>query len=451
MGYLSVSFTHKNTDIFLREKLSLSNEVKKREILRLIKSSSSVKECFVLSTCNRVEIFAVVDDFKKASNFIILALSRISGVESSELENRADIYEDNGAIHHLFCVAASLDSLVVGETQIVGQLKEACNFAKQNLAMENEIEIAIHYALKCAAQIRNKTEISKNPISVSSVAVAMAKEKLGSLEGVNAVVIGAGEMSELACKHLIANGAKITILNRNIQNGEILANKLNLIDAKNIECENFSNLEISQKNVSFDSLSNLKNYINKNNLFFSATGSQMPIITDDLLENVDFKRYFFDIAVPRDIEINMGENIEVYAVDDLEEIVKKNLVLREKEASIAYSIVGKNTTEFFKKLNNNAITPLIKALRITADEVSQNELNKALIKGYLKNSDKNEAKKLIQQVLNAFLHKATINLKNLDDKDEIDNVANVILDIFDLNEKYEKFINLDNKENDNEI
>lgn len=424
MSYMSVSFTHKNTDIFMREKLSFSNEVKKREILRLIGSNSAIKECFVLSTCNRVEIFAFVDNFEVASKFVVQAISKVSGVEFDELESRADIYEDYGAIHHLFSVAASLDSLVVGETQIVGQLKDAYKFALENGNLGDEIKKAIAKALKCAAEIRNKTEISKNPISVSSVAVSMAKEKLGSLENVDAVVIGAGEMSELACKHLLTHGAKVTILNRNLQNAKNLA--YNLGDE-----------------VKFDSLEKLKSYINKFSLIFSATGATGAIITDDLIESVDFKRYFFDIAVPRDIELSDSDDIEVYAVDDLEDIVKRNLILREEQARIAYGIVGSSTSEFFKEIKTQACTPIVKALRQRAREVSANELDKAIKKGYLKNSDKEEARKLIHQVFKAFLHTPSVNLKNLDDKNEIDSATNAVLDIFGLNEIYESFVKED--------
>ena len=241
MAYMSVSFTHKNTDITVREKLSFSNDVRKKEILRLLASNSAIEECLVLSTCNRVEIFTVVSDFDEAQKFVLLALSRVSGVSYDELAERADIYEDYGAIHHLFAVAASLDSLVVGETQIVGQLKDAYKFAMQNARAGAQIARAIDEALKCAARIRNQTEISKNPISVSSVAVAMAKDRLGSLQGADAVVVGAGEMSELACKHLLANGANITILNRNLAGAQRLAASLlgeNSLDAKNCADEN---------------------------------------------------------------------------------------------------------------------------------------------------------------------------------------------------------------------
>lgn len=488
MAYMSVSFTHKNTDITVREKLSFSNDVRKKEILRLLASNSAIEECLVLSTCNRVEIFTVVSDFDEAQKFVLLALSRISGVSFEELQNLADIYEDRGAIHHLFAVAASLDSLVVGETQIVGQLKDAFKFAKQNSHAGAQIARAIDEALKCAARIRNQTEISKNPISVSSVAVAMAKDRLGSLQGADAVVVGAGEMSELACKHLLANGANITILNRNLAGAQRLAASLlgeNSLDAKDCADENPSTGKNSdglnsgnvanfagenpkddknstacanssaqvQSRIKIDSLDNLKKYLNVNSLFFSATGSQEPIITDSLLEPKSFKRYFFDIAVPRDVELTQSEDVEVYSVDDLEEIVKKNLLLREEQAQIAYSIVAKCTNEFFKWLRAAASTPIIKALRQSAKQVAELELAKALKKGYLKHSDAEEARKLIHQVFKAFLHAPTVNLKNLGEADDEGGTVNALVEIFELQENYEKFLNQENEKKDrqNEI
>ena len=496
MAYMSVSFTHKNTDITVREKLSFSNDVRKKEILRLLASNSAIEECLVLSTCNRVEIFTVVSDFDEAQKFVLLALSRISGVSYDELAERADIYEDYGAIHHLFAVAASLDSLVVGETQIVGQLKDAYKFAMQNARAGAQIAKAIDEALKCAARIRNQTEISKNPISVSSVAVAMAKDRLGSLQGADAVVVGAGEMSELACKHLLANGVNITILNRNLAGAQRLAASLlgeNSLDAKDCADENPAQKQNSKDGVNFnkeifadsnesriagenpkddknstacanfsaqaqsrikiDSLDNLKKYLNVNSLFFSATGSQEPIITDSLLEPKSFKRYFFDIAVPRDVELSQSEDVEVYSVDDLEEIVKKNLLLREEQAQIAYSIVAKCTNEFFKWLKAAASTPIIKALRQSAKQVAELELAKALKKGYLKHSDAEEARKLIHQVFKAFLHAPTVNLKNLGEADDADGTVNALVEIFELQENYEKFLNQENEKKDrqNEI
>ncbi|WP_122862811.1 glutamyl-tRNA reductase [Campylobacter showae] len=394
MHYASVSFTHKNTDISVREKLSFSNIERKNEILRLISSSQNINECMVLSTCNRVEIIASVKTVEGASKHIIACMSLICGIPFEELQSRADIYEDNGAVHHLFAVASSLDSLVIGETQIAGQLKEAYKFARANGKCGAKLGRAMEFAFKCAAEVRNKTEISKNPISVSSVAVAKAKEIFGTLNGMVAVIVGAGEMAELAAKHLIASGARTIIISRNKERAKNLA--LTLGD-----------------NNEYDALSNVAQYINKYQIIFSATAAPHPVLIDAMVEPKEFKRYFFDIAVPRDIAITESENIKIYAVDDLQEIVNKNLAMREEQAQIAYGIVGRNTAAFFQMLRELAVTPLIKGIREQAKECAQRELAKALKKGYLKHSDKEEAYRLIHQVFRAFLHAPTINLKNL--------------------------------------
>lgn len=424
MDYLNISFTHKNTDISVREKLALDNNEKKEQILRLIKSSKNIDEVVVLNTCNRVEILASVDDLKPATTHIIRCMAVFSGIFEDELFERADVYENSGAIHHLFAVASSLDSLVVGETQIVGQLKDAFKFAKNANVCACKLEKALEYAIKCAARVRNETQISKNPISVSSVAVAKAKEIFGSLEGKNAVVIGAGEMGELAAKHLISNGANVIIINRSSERVEALVDELG-------------------DKASWDSILKLKDYVNSYELIFSSTSASNAIITDQIIEKVPFKRYFFDIAVPRDIAISKNDDIKVYSVDDLEEIVKTNLAMREEQAQIAYAIVAKDTNEFLKFIKDSISMPLIKQLRLNANECIKKELNKAIAKGYLKNSDKDEAFKFANQLFNAFLHKPTINLKGLSKQDDANEIVNAMKHIFD----FDKF----NKGTDNEI
>jgi glutamyl-tRNA reductase len=413
MYYVSVSFTHKNTDISVRERLSFSNIERKNEILRLISSSENIDECMVLSTCNRVEIITSVKQTEGVSKHIIACMALICGISYEDLQSRADVYENNGALHHLFAVASSLDSLVIGETQIVGQLKEAYKFALANKNCGTKLGMAIEQAFKCAAEVRNKTEISKNPISISSVAVSKAKEIFGSLNGMVAVVVGAGEMAELASKHLISNGARLVILNRNKERAKKLAITLG-------------------DNNEFDSLSNIANYINKHQIIFSATAAPHPVLIDAMVEPREFKRYFFDIAVPRDIAITPSHNIEIYAVDDLQEIVNKNLALREEQAGIAYSIVGRNTSEFFRHLRELSVTPIIKGIREQAKICAANELEKAIKKGYLRNSNKDEAYKLIHQVFKTFLHSPTINLKNLANQDISDTGLRVMEQIFNI-------------------
>lgn len=412
MHYFCVSFTHKNTDIALREKLSFAHEDKKREVLKFINANDNIFESLVISTCNRVEIFAFVNDMSKSADYIISCIAVLCGVDKELLAQKADLFEDSGAIHHLFSVASSLDSLVIGETQIAGQLKEAFYFAMQNEFCHLHLSRAVHYAFKCAAKVRNQTEISKNPISVASVAVAKAKE-LVELRDKEVVIIGAGQMSELAAKHLIQAGAKLIILNRSIQKAKEL-------------CENLG------VRAGFDDFSSLKSYLHSHEVFFSATSTSHAIISDDMLEEKEESRYFFDLAVPRDIDLKESAKIKVFAVDDLEEVVRKNLALREHQAQIAYSIIAAMTTQFYKHLNDLALMPIIKALRLQAKAVAELSLEKALKKGYLKNSDKEEARKLIHQVFKSFLHNPTMKLKHLQGKIQSDNIITAMRYVFDL-------------------
>ncbi|ECQ5350649.1 glutamyl-tRNA reductase [Campylobacter coli] len=413
--YYCISFTHKNTDLSLRERLSFSDEAKKNEFLRLLSIHENIEECLVISTCNRVEIVAYVKE--ACAEYIIKSLVLLCNVDKESLVQKADIFEDSGAIHHLFSVASSLDSLVVGETQIVGQLKDAFAFALKNNFCAVHLSRAIHSAFKCAAKVRNETQISKNPISVASVAVAKAKELL-PLDGKSAIVIGAGEMGELAAKYLITAGARVIVLNRDMEKARILCERLGVLS----EC---------------DSLNNLKKYLDEYELFFSATNAPNAIITNSLIDEVSHKRYFFDIAVPRDIDISENEKISVFAVDDLEVVVRKNLALREQEARMAYGIIGRETAEFFRYLNDLALTPIIKAIRLQAKECANKQLQIALDKGYLKHSDEEEARKLIHQVFKAFLHTPTMNLKHLQGKMQSDTVINAMRYIFDLENNLE--------------
>ncbi|EAI8675095.1 glutamyl-tRNA reductase [Campylobacter coli] len=413
--YYCISFTHKNTDLSLRERLSFSDEAKKNEFLRLLSIHENIEECLVISTCNRVEIVAYVKE--ACAEYIIKSLALLCNVDKESLVQKADIFEDSGAIHHLFSVASSLDSLVVGETQIAGQLKDAFAFALKNNFCAVHLSRAIHSAFKCAAKVRNETQISKNPISVASVAVAKAKELL-PLDGKSAIVIGAGEMGELAAKHLIAAGARVIVLNRDMEKAHILCERLGVLS----EC---------------DSLNNLKKYLDEYEIFFSATNAPNAIITNSSIDEVSHKRYFFDIAVPRDIDISENEKISVFAVDDLEVVVRKNLALREQEARMAYGIIGRETAEFFRYLNDLALTPIIKAIRLQAKECANKQLQIALDKGYLKHSDEEEARKLIHQVFKAFLHTPTMNLKHLQGKMQSDTVINAMRYIFDLENNLE--------------
>ncbi|MBV5278982.1 MAG: glutamyl-tRNA reductase [Campylobacteraceae bacterium] len=423
MHYLTVSFTHKNTDISVREKLSFNSEEKSRNFMDKLKICDEMNEVILLSTCNRVEIIASISNCQASLNYIFDLLSYISDVPRDELEGRADVYEDNGAIHHLFTVCTSLDSLVIGETQIAGQLKEAFKFAFENGYCGQKLGRAMHHAFRCAAEVRSRTDISKSPVSVSSVAVSKAKDLLGNLGGLSALVVGAGEMSQLAAKHLISSGVNVIIINRNLEHAQALATELGEL-------------------ASVAPYAKLTEYINRYRLVFTATGAPHSVITDDMVEEREFSRYWFDIAVPRDIEVKGHEGLHVYAVDDLEEIVNRNMSLREEQAKIAYSIVGRSTMDFFKWLQSMCVDPIIKEIRDHAKECSMQELEKAIKKGYIPQEFQEQVAKVLHHAFNSFLHSPTKNLKDVAEKPEADTVVQAVQYIFDINEDQTKRMNL---------
>lgn len=419
MQYLVVSFSHKNTDIATREKLSLNQERVRLRVYEDLIKKDSINELIILSTCNRVEIIASVKDPFKATDIILNELSIISQINLDELEGRADVYEDNGAIHHIFSVASALDSLVIGETQIAGQLKMAFKEAFEKGYASVKLSRVMHFAFKCAAEVRNSTDISRNPVSIASAAVALAKDILGNLGGYTALVLGAGEMGKLAAKHLLTNGCNVILIGRDLEKTKNIAKELG-------------------EGVRAESNENLKSLINRYRLFFTATSSKEPVVTRYMVEKKDFKRYWFDMAVPRDIEEFEFENIELFVVDDLKEIVNKNLALRESQAREAYKIVGRYTKEFFKWLQTLSIDPIIKAIREKARDVSISEINKALKKGYIPKEFEEEVAKIVHNAFNRFLHQPTKNLKSVADNPSGDTIIESVKFIFNLNgEEYQ--------------
>ena len=421
MHYMTLSFTHKNTDLEVREKLSFGNDEKLSDILRRIHTYEKVNEVIILSTCNRVEIIASVKEFHGTLEYIFGQLESACSVSYDVLESRADVYEDSGAIHHLFSVASSLDSLVIGETQIVGQLKDAYRFAYEKGFCGQKLSRAMHHAFRCAAAVRTQTQISQTHVSVSSVAVNKAKELLGSLDGVETLVVGAGEMSTLAAKHLVTQGAKIVFINRTASNAYALAQEL-------------------EGDVRVEPYSLLEEYVNRCKVIFSATGSSEPIITDKMLSYQSFPRYFFDIAVPRDIELTQKENVHVYAVDDLKDIVSKNLSLREEQAQMAYGIVGRATVDFFKWLQTLSVDPLIKAIRENAKTCAMAEVSKAAKKGYIPKEHEEAVVRVVHQVFNSFLHRPTKNLKAVAEQPEADTIVQAIQYFFNIQDEEEKHL-----------
>jgi len=421
MHYITLSFTHKNTQLETREKLAFNSDEKLLDFYHYLGALPTINETILLSTCNRVEIILSVSNVLGVGEKVYDYLADFSQLDINTIRDSGEMYEDGEAVHHLFSVVSSLDSLVIGETQIVGQVKDAFKFSYDNGFSGKRMARVMHHAFRCAAMIRNSTDISKNPISVASVAVNKAKEEFGgNLGGYSAVIVGAGEMSTLAAKHLANAGANIIIVNRNLENAYKLAEH---IEGVTVVVEPFSELE---------------HLVNRYRLLFSATASPDCVINEDMVKEASFKRHWFDLAVPRDIADCQCEDIAVYAVDDLQGIMHKNVALREKNAKIAYGIIAEFTEEFFKWLQTLSVDPLIKEIRDMAQECSEKELAKAIKKGYIPAEHEASMKKVLHQAFNAFLHEPTKKLKNVAELPQSDTVVQSIQLFFGLNSEQRK-------------
>ncbi len=416
MSYLIISFSHKNTDIEMREKLSFNSDDKKEDFIKKILKDKITNEAVLLSTCNRVEIITRTINVKFSTKQIIETLSSYSDIDFDILHNRADIYENDGAIHHLFSVASALDSLVIGETQIVGQLKDAFRFSQVRNFCDVHLTRAMHFAFKCAASVRTATSLGTGSVSISSTAVAKAKEIFENTKGVKALVIGAGQMSELAIKHLLSADFEVSLTNRSEQKARVLAQSL-------------------KANINIEDYDNLEELLNHYELIISATSSQEPIITKSMVKEVNFKRYWFDIAVPRDIEQMSVSNLSIFYVDDLKNIINQNMSSRVQQAKIAYNIVSKMSLEFFDWLKSLEIEPIIKQLYLKGNQVIDKKLKNAIKKGFIKKEDEENIRKLCETIITQYLHTPSKQLKNISKNMQCNVVASTLKNIFSLDEE----------------
>jgi len=414
MHYLTISFTHKNSTLEIREKLAFIDDNALSNYLEKVHAHEIVNEAFLVSTCNRIEIVLSCRDVDIATKHSLKILSEHSGITLEELERRADIFDDQGAIHHLFSVASSLDSMVVGETQIAGQLKDAYRFAIDKGFCHQKLERAVHYAFKCAAEVRNVTDISSGATSVASVAVAKAHEVVGSLSGKRALVIGAGDMSVISAKTLQRHDAEITIMNRTRLKAEEIA------------------LTCKARVRNYDELFHA---INEYDLIFTSTGSLEPIITDAMVSDCSFDRYWFDMAVPRDINVKKRSDLQIFVVDDLKTIVDENMSLREDEARAAFSIVGRHTMNFFEGLKSLSIEPLIKELYMRGVDAAKAETERVINKCYIPQEYKENLQKACEQSIKRLLHDLSSQMRQSVQESKSDSIISSLKKI--LNESDE--------------
>lgn len=361
-SFILLGVNHKTTPVEIREKIALSSGYE--EPLQMLKNIPGCKECYLLSTCNRVEVLVVGVPGAELEEQLIAFLF---GDNLSADECRKYIYSYTGrdAVNHLFNVSASLDSLVVGEAQILGQLKEAYRYAAEYHCAGPLLNRLLHKSFSVAKRIRTETGIGSSAVSISSAAVELARKIFGDLSDKHVLLLGAGEMAELAAQHLVGQGAvSVTVANRTFSRAVDLAQKFN------------------GKAASFDEL---LVQLEKADIIISSTGAPNIILHKEEVKPVMKTRrnkplFFIDIAVPRDLDphLNDLENIYLYDIDDLSQVVEMNRTERDKEALKATRIVDEETLKFERWYEGMSLTPTIQELHKKADAICRQELEKSL-------------------------------------------------------------------------
>jgi glutamyl-tRNA reductase len=421
MYYQVISFSHKNCDLAMREKLAFADNEEKKMMLDALVEFDFIHEAFIVSTCNRVEIVMATRDNFSSYHTVLGLVSQHSTVNFYEIKAAAKRYDDEEAIGHIFSVVSSLDSLVVGESQITGQVKEAFRFSYENGTAGRKLNRVVSYAIKCAAQVRNETNISEHPISIASVAVSQAQKILGeNMLGMTAVVVGAGEIGVLAVKHLLRAGCDVVLIGRDLEKVQQIAQNLG-------------------ENVKADTSDKLDKYLNRYRLLFSATSSAECIITKEMIENDMLPRLWFDMAIPRDIEDMAIEKLQLFRIDDLQSISQDNHALREEQAVRASEIVERYQDEFYAWLRALSVEPVIKQMREHVSAAIEREMQRAIKKGFVPAEYEENMRKMAHQMFNRFLHDPTQNLRHSSAQKQNANCLESVKEMFNINTEHIDF------------
>jgi len=405
----------------MRERLAFADNEAKRTFLNQLVGFEFVHEAFIVSTCNRVEVVLATRDNFSSYHAVLGLMSQNSDVNFYELKISAKRYDDEEAIAHLFSVVSSLDSLVIGESQITGQVKEAFRFSFENKTAGKRLNRVISYAVKCAAEVRNATKISENPISIASVAVSQAHKLLGdTIHGMKGIVVGAGDMGVLAAKHLLRVGCDVVLIGRESEKVQRVADMLG-------------------ENVKADTMENLPKYLNRYRLLFSATSSPDPVITQEMIENETLLRHWFDMAIPRDIEDMSLEKLQLFRIDDLRTISNDNHAMREEQAVRAAEIVSRYKEEFYSWLRALSIEPVIKQMREHVAAAIEKEMQRALKKGFVPVEYEANMRKMAEQMFNRFLHDPTQNLRASSTEKKNANCIEAVKKMFNIDTEHIDF------------
>ncbi len=383
-----IGVNHKTAPIALRERIAISRD-ELPEVTRALAAVPGVSECMIVSTCNRVEILAALDSpAVDVSKFI----ENQFGLDPAVLKDHLYQHRDQQAVRHLFRVAASLDSMVVGEPQILGQVKEAFAVAHTAGTVGPQLEHLLQSAFAAAKKVRSETEIGSNSVSIASVAVELARKIFGSLNGRTVFLVGAGKMSELAARHLVQQGAgSILVTNRTLARARTMAE------------------EFHGRVIPFEQLYDAAS---EADIVITSTGAPHAIFRREhgaafLHKRRNKPMFFIDIAVPRDVDpaMNKLEGIFVYDIDDLQTVAASHMEERAREAGSAEAMIAAEVERFHQRQRAVNVAPAIVALQKQAEDLRQTEMRRIQARlGTLTPDQIAAVEQLTRGLVNKFLH-----------------------------------------------
>jgi glutamyl-tRNA reductase len=394
-----IGLSHKTAPIEIREKLTFPAG-RQGEALSALTDSDEIAEALILSTCNRTEVYAVVTTEEAGKDAVLDFLSDYHGIDRHELVRYLYLVDDAAVVRHLFRVSASLDSMVVGEAQILGQVKEAYDYACEHESTSRVFNKLFRQSFEVGKRVRTETGIGENAVSISYAAVELARKVFEDLAGKTIMIVGAGKMSELTAKHLVSCGVeRVLVANRTFERAQEFAAAF---DGEAVPYEDL-----------FDTLCDV-------DIVISSTAATQYVITPDGVEKALKCRsrrplFFIDIAVPRDVDpaVNDLHDCFLYDIDDLQGVVDSNLEERMREAERAEVIIDEELAEFAAWLESMEVVPTVAAIRAQAEKIRQAELEKALKRlGHLSEKELKTVEALTGAIVNKMLHEPTRRLKD---------------------------------------
>jgi len=410
MPLLITGISHHTATLEIREKIAITR-LDYAERVRELLEYDGIEEVVIVSTCNRTEIYSVGP--KQSRQQVRQWLKAKGGLSETEMERHCYVHEREQAVHHLFRVAGGLDSLVLGESQIVGQLKDAWQMSAEAGGVEKVLDRLFQHAFATGKRIRTKTRIGEHPVSVAYTTVMLAKQIFGDLASKTVILVGAGEMVELCGRHLHDKGlSSLIIANRSIERARELADEFNAFAV---------------------ALKDLPDVLHRADILISSTASLEPVIHAGMVKTALKQRrnqpmFMVDIAVPRDIHPDVGKlgNVYLYTIDDLQKVVDENLSKRTEAAEAASTDVEEAVQEFMRWLNSARAAVYLKNLHKHARENSDELVEKALRKIRAGQDPEQVVQKLAHTLTKRILHLPSTRLRQAAEEqdDDLLRVAN---------------------------